>query len=422
MGARGILAPMLALSLVAAAFPVDAGAGEPLLILSGGGSPPENARNHIENVRWVSSIWKAWGPVWSLVADGRDPGEETARAAPADPVADLVQRLVMGTGARLSFENSAADSIVGPATRGGLGAWIAATGATLAPGTMLTVYVTDHGVRVDGESRVVLWGDEIGPADLAAMFERLPAGVGVRLLMAQCHSGGFAEAVAALRRAGRPACGFFSTLPTRVAAGCRLDPEDADWAEYTTAFFEAAAGVARSPGRKPPAKATTWAEAHRHAVRTLPTVDVPVRSSEMAAVSSRDDLPSPLDDEWRGRARPLSGSASLTEALGELQAVEDRRAADLLFRFPWLEYPFSPAFADRWAVERAAVGAYLAAQPDAAAHAAASAEVERRWRAVEAAERAEARTLRRQWAEVAAVDGVGDAALLACEEAPLPGR
>lgn len=418
-GRKRLLLPAFFVLLITTA---EVAAAEPLLILSGGGSPADNAANHLENVRWLETLWAPWGPVWSLVADGTNPAPDAARPSTADPTAAFVQRVIMGTPETLEFVDSTARSIVGPATRAGLIDWVAVTGATLGPGAMLNVYVTDHGVREDGESRIVLWGDTIGPADLAVALDRLPSGVGVRFVMAQCYSGGFVDTVARLRAAGRQACGFFSTLPTRVAAGCRLDPEDTDWAEYTTAFFEPAAGVARSPRRKPPPKAMTWAEAHRHAVRTLPTVDVPVRSSEMSAVASRDDLPAPLDDEWRGRARPLTGSAALTEALDKLQAIEERLAADLLLRFPWLEYPFSPSFAVRWANERGAIGTYLAAQPDAAAYAAALAEVARRQRAVEAAERAEARILRRQWAEVAAVDGVGDAALLACEEAPLPGR
>lgn len=421
-GRRGFLLPACLFALLLAAQPRSAVAVEPLLIIAGGGQPADNAINHLENVRWVESIWAPWGPVWSLVADGLDPAPDAARPADLDPTAALVQRLVMGTPDALEFVDSTARSLVGPATGAGLAVWVAATGATLGPGAMLTVYVTDHGIREDGASRIVLWGESIGPAELAAALDRLPAGVGIRFVMAQCHSGGFVEAVAQLRSAGRPACGFFSTLPSRVAAGCRLDPAAAGWVEYTTAFFEAAAGRARTADRRAPRPALRWIDAHRHAATTLDTVDVPITSNEALQVGAVDQLPEPLASWWADRAPKSKLLSAYAGAAEELSTLEGDLLADLLLRFPWLEYPFAPAFARRWPGEREAVAAFIAAHALTADRRRREADLQARWRAIDAAERVEAVRLRKQWAAAAAGGISPDPALAACEEAPLPGR
>jgi hypothetical protein len=408
--------------LPAIAWPGPAAAAEPLLIISGGGSPSDNAINHLENVRWLETLWSSWGPVWSLVADGKDPAPDAARPATLDPTAAFVQRLVMGTPEALEFVNTDARSLIGPATRAGLAGWVAVTGATLGPGSMLNIYVTDHGVREEGESRIVLWGDTIGPAELAAALDRLPAGVGVRFVMAQCYSGGFVDTVAALRSAGRPACGFFSTLPTRVASGCRLDPAAADWAEYSTAFFEAASGTARSATRRAPRQVRRWIDAHRHAVQTLDTVDVPIASSEALQVDAVDQLPDPLAAWWQDRAASAPELSAYVAAAEALAAHEDALLADLLNQFPWLEYPFAPAFGRKWPGEQGVIAAFIAAHASTAERRRSEVALGRLWLKVEATEKAEAKRLRKQWSAAAAGGVSPDPALVGCEEAPLPGR
>ncbi len=422
-GHRNTLWPLALLLGVACLLPLSrAAASEPLLILSGGGSPSDNAINHLENVRWLEALWSSWGPVWSLVADGKDPSPDAARPAALDPTAAFVQRLVMGTPEALEFVNSTARSLIGPATRSGLTGWVAVTGATLGPGTMLNVYVTDHGVREEGESRIVLWGETLGPGELAATLDRLPPGVGVRFVMAQCYSGGFADTVAALRAAGRPACGFFSTLPTRVAAGCRLDPAAANWSEYSTVFFEAAAGTARGKVRRAPQQVRRWIDAHRHAARVLDTVDVPITSSEALQVAAVDQLPDPLATWWQDQAAPSQDMSSYVAAAEELAVQENDLLADLLNRFPWLEYPFAPAFTHQWSSARGAIAAFVEAHSGTAERRRREAVLAARWAKVEASEKADAKRLRKQWAAAAAGGVSPDPALLGCEEAPLPGR
>jgi hypothetical protein len=342
----------------------------PLLIISGGANPHENAVNHIENVRWVGELWQSSGPVWALVADGLDPAPDFSRVATGvDETVALVQQIVMRSAPVLEFENSTAPWIVGAARRADLDSWVQITGATLSPGQDLTVYVTDHGVGGNG-SRVVMWGEELSPEELAQSLDRLPVGVGVRLVMAQCYAGGFTSSVEYLLHRGRRACGFFAAPADRPAAGCRHDSGTSDYEEFTTAFFEALFGVPRVAVRAQPGQAArTFAEAHYRAALRLQTIDVPVATREAFAPPAGASWPGVSDEtvaairSWGTNAAPresldawLDERERLRTRIDETEAVIE---AALLDRFPWLLYPFVPEVASYWSAARAQIGDFV---------------------------------------------------------------
>ncbi|RMF13364.1 MAG: hypothetical protein D6761_11260, partial [Candidatus Dadabacteria bacterium] len=101
---------MLAVLCGALSMSTGHAANPPLLILSGGGRALDNGFNHLWNVRRVETFWRQTrgGPVWSLVADGRDPAPDAAVVAPYGPEDGRwwLQVLAMRTDGALQFVNS----------------------------------------------------------------------------------------------------------------------------------------------------------------------------------------------------------------------------------------------------------------------------------------------------------------------------
>lgn len=420
------------------------GSGQPLLILSGGGNPHDNAVNHLDNVLWVGELWQRHaGPVWALVSDGDDPGTDMSRATGTGPetVEWWLQRLIMRTDVVLKFSSSSTPWTFAAATQQGLRAWVDGPGQQLSPGTILTLYVTDHGLRNGQTSEIVMWNETLDPKTLAAILDRLPQGVGVRLLMAQCYSGGFVEAVAALLAAGRAACGFFAAPPDRIAAGCSYEPEAAAYAEYTTPLFEALFAVQRVADRPAAAPAESFIAAHVGALATLTTADVPQLSrtaflpphgrgslapatAAIAAAAARAITAAPSGGQARREAL-ISRYDNLVEALTNTEAQLE---ADLLNRFPHLLYPFVPQHARAIAADFDAVSAFLARHPgsgDWRRYATELAAVERELAELEAAlaaslRRDELERLASGWAQGIRVDAAAWSRLTACEDAAAP--
>ena len=345
---------------------------EPLLIISGGGTPEMNAINHLDNVRWVESLWQGRGPVWSLVADGKDTTPDAARLADVTPddVEWWLQYLVLRTDGVLHFENSRTPALYDAATTNALQRWIHGPGKKLKSGTTLNIYVTDHGDRLDDQSEIVLWGESINADAFARELDRLPKGVGVRLIMAQCYSGGFTETVGHLLERERSACGFFSTLPDRLASGCRPDPEAVDYHEYTTSFFENLLGKSRlRPDSASGRPAESYRAAHFRASAELQTIDVPTMSSEWFT-SAANPLPSDADAIRSAYVnlptQPPLGPAEVTlvatmaEALND---VTDRLEAELLLRFPEVLYPYAPGAPGRLMSLRPKIERFLRLSP-----------------------------------------------------------
>jgi hypothetical protein len=126
-------------------------------------------------------------------------------------------------------------------------------------GSPLLLYFTGHG-SPDEDSKYDnnvydLWRDgELSVRDLARNLDSLPRSTPVTLVMVECFSGAFANLLfeggsPAGSLVSRPVCGFFASVPQRMAAGCTPEINEADYKDFTGYFFAALAGVDRM-GRK----------------------------------------------------------------------------------------------------------------------------------------------------------------------------
>ncbi len=87
--------------------------------------------------------------------------------------------------------------------------------------------------------------------DLSHQIARLPNDVPVTLVMVQCFSGAFANLIfdngdPKGDLAKRDICGFFATVPNRVAAGCTSAVNEAEYRDFTSFFFAALTGRDRT--------------------------------------------------------------------------------------------------------------------------------------------------------------------------------
>ena len=142
--------------------------------------------------------------------------------------------------------------------------------------------------------------------DRAAQADRSDCARGVRvvMVMSQCFSGGFAylPRSATGRRRGN-VCGYFSSTADRMAYGCYPENRGRDNVGHSFQLFEA---LATSPD---------LAVAHREALVTDVTPDVPIRTSDVyldelldrppgaPSASGRRSSTSCSGEAWRDKAR-----------------------------------------------------------------------------------------------------------------------
>lgn len=136
-----------------------------------------------------------------------------------------------------------------------------------------------------------LWyKDKMTAKDWTEKLDELPADVPFVAVMVQCYSGGFGNLIF---QGGDPdkgladhlRCGFFSTVPDRVAAGCTPNVDQAEYREYSSYFWEALSGVSRTGQsiEKPDFDQdgiTSFLEAHAYTALHADTIDIPTRTSD----------------------------------------------------------------------------------------------------------------------------------------------
>lgn len=137
-----------------------------------------------------------------------------------------------------------------------------------------------------------LWkSTDMSVTEWTEKLDELSPDVPVVAVMVQCYSGGFGNFIfkkgnPANGLAEHPRCGFFSTVPDRVAAGCTPNINEADYREYSSYFFEALCGESRtgqsvtSPDYDQDGR-TSFLEAHAYTVLTARTIDIPVRTTDI---------------------------------------------------------------------------------------------------------------------------------------------
>ena len=157
------------------------------------------------------------------------------------------------------------------------------------------LYFTGHGGK--GESKklfntsIYLWNNaKIRVSELVRKIETLPKQKPIILVMVQCYSGGFSNVIfkegdPKKEFIERPTAGFFSTLQSRVAAGCTPDIREENYHEYSTYFWEALSGRSRlgkkitKPDYNGDGK-TSLLEAHSYVSIHSNTIDIPVKTSD----------------------------------------------------------------------------------------------------------------------------------------------
>jgi thiol-disulfide isomerase/thioredoxin len=253
------------------------------LLLNGGGMPATNYKSHLNHLRLMAKVLRDAGVPESritiLSGDGPDPAADVA-LRDAQPEEDFW--LLGGTPLEEPFrtpirlENSSLPGFaLKPATRAEIDRFFGGVGSRLKDGDTLLLYVTDHGTRNAADTqdnRITLWGrtESLSVSELRTHLAKLDRRVRVVLLMSQCYSGSFANALP-LEASGLPSgnvCGYFSTTAERPAYGCYPEVRDQDDTGHSFDFIEELAQAGLFP------------EAHAAVLRSDATPDAPLRASD----------------------------------------------------------------------------------------------------------------------------------------------
>jgi hypothetical protein len=133
----------------------------------------------------------------------------------------------------------------------------------------LLFYVTDHGEQRSedpADNTISLWEETLSVSELRELLALLDPAVRVVMLMSQCFSGAFANAIftqGADKLPGGNVCGYFSTTGDRKAHGCYPEVSGKETVGHSHRIFEALAQAPSLP------------DAQREALVTDGTPDVP---------------------------------------------------------------------------------------------------------------------------------------------------
>lgn len=301
----------------------------------------------------------------------------------------------------------------------------------------LFLFIAAHGEpgAQPHENLVRLWGGTpIGVSDLAQLLEEIPRPRPLRLLMATCFSGGFAElaftgANPTRGATERDTCGLFATTWDTEAAGCDPNPDRRAQESYFLHLVHALAGHDRhgeaasrldldGDGR------ISLLEAHTRVRIASRSVSIPTSTSERwlhhaaGPTPSRPPTPLPelveehaviaalgeelgLADEQAAQSELASLESQADELdrlLRELELELEVRSADLrialLERWPVLDDPYHPRYAEMLAAHTPAIRTLLDDSPWAKDLAVARSAVSRHRSALERLDVAIAMTLR----------------------------
>jgi hypothetical protein len=251
------------------------------------------------------------------------------------------------TSMRYRYRDHEIEKVSGPTRKAFLKQSFQILAGKLKPSDRLIVYVTAHGggalddeydyygnERADSnphDTTIALWDDDsLTVSELDGWLNRFLPGVKVVLIMAQCHSGGFAHSIfhdASSKRGLNPQIriGFFSQRHDRAAAGCTPEIDEREYQEYSTYFWEAMGGVTRGGEQIEPPDfnqdgLVSFAEAHAHAVIESDNIDIPITTSDaFLRKFSRFALP-PDDDTEESQ----SGGGGLLGALFGSRETESK--------------------------------------------------------------------------------------------------
>lgn len=213
-------------------------AGPPLraLLVGGGPSRDYNQVGIESNVRYLRRLLPSGAQVRTLFADGRS---------------DTSTVQYLDDQGKERYRATSLKAVDGPSRRASLDREFARLHDT-ASNSPLLLYFTGHGspdrAGEYADNGYGLWHEgDLTVHQLSTYLDTLPASTPVTLVMVQCFSGGFGNLLFQGSDpqgawAGRRLCGFFASLPSREAAGCTPEVNEADYHDFTSYFFAALSG------------------------------------------------------------------------------------------------------------------------------------------------------------------------------------
>lgn len=252
------------------------------LLINGGDKPAANYQSHLHHLQEMVDVLASRGLTRDRISifsgDGEEPTADLAARATAPPEFWLIDGTPAGEllKPRTELTNTRWDGVkLHPARKRDLQAWFEQARERLQPGDELLLFVTDHGEGNKEEpdnGAIFLWHEKLSVRELRAMLHMLGPGVRVVMLMSQCYSATFANAMEDGREpAGESAniCGFFSTTRDLRAYGCYPEGRDRDRIGHAFRFID---GLRRHQ---------SMSEAHREVLLSDDTPDVPLRTSDV---------------------------------------------------------------------------------------------------------------------------------------------
>ena len=158
------------------------------------------------------------------------------------------------------------------------------------------IYFTGHGGKGDTKkphnTTAYLWSNSrLKVSEFVKKLDQLPIEQSTFVIMVQCYSGGFANIIfedgdPQKKFSNHSRAGFFSTIQSRVAAGCTPDIREENYQEYSTSFWEALSGVSRIGEKvnRPDYNEdgyTSLMEAHSYVCIHSETIDIPIKTSDV---------------------------------------------------------------------------------------------------------------------------------------------
>ena len=242
---------------------LPAAAGDHFLVLAGGQAAANNQVSLEKNVLFFREVLKETAPTASLTEYFSNGNEDirSVQFEPADagvPLANEYMARLFGSTdyLKLQYRRHRLGKVAGVTSTANLKRWFDESGKQLESGDRLVIYVTAHGGRSRDNQKtnnttIRLWNRQsVDVCGLQGELKKLPKGVTVILVMAQCFSGGFAHAIFNETEPDsgdfdRSLCGFFATVTSREAAGCTPDINEEAYDEFSSHFWAAMQGEDR---------------------------------------------------------------------------------------------------------------------------------------------------------------------------------
>lgn len=400
-----------------------------ILILGGGYSPSGNQISLERNVIYFRKMLQDKRmdnlPQSIYFADGNNPGRDLQYIDPNAQIPRLnilMARVLNQTrGISHQYRNTELGKTDGESSRANISKWFDTTGKQLKKGDRLIIYFTGHGgsKNKDENTKLYLWnGQTLYANDFVKELDKVSNDVPVMVVMVQCYSGGFAniifnEADSKKGMSNANRFGFYSTVFSRVAAGCTPEINERNYQEYSSHFWAALYGQTRvgesvtQPDYDNDGQ-TSFAEAHAYVLLNAKNIDIPIKTTDryLRVYSKIKDKKNPSllgadmpYDELLRRADPtekavleglseqfgLTGNDRVKQAIakakhfqeeqgkaskekkdisGKYHAARKKIETALVLRWPEIKSPWHPRNQQTLTEERDAVIALIEKHPD----------------------------------------------------------